>query len=143
MRCVDVSILVYAHRPESPDHDLFRAWLDAARRHPEPLGVSDLVLSGFLRLVTNPRIFREPTPLEIALRFVEAIRDSPAAIPVTPGDRHWAIFTDLCTRVDAKANTVPDAYLAALAIEHGATWVTADRGFGRFPYLRWAHPLDV
>ena len=142
MRCVDVNILVFAHRPEASNHAEHRAWLDAARAASEPLGLSDVVASGFLRVATHPRVFKEPSPLAVAIDFVEALRGSPATIPVTAGDRHWEIFVDLCRRVGASGNTIPDAYLAALAIEHGAVWVTADRGFARFPGLRWEHPLD-
>jgi toxin-antitoxin system PIN domain toxin len=142
MRCVDVNVLVYAHRPESPDHLECRAWLDEARSAHELLGLSDSVLSGFLRVVTHPRIFREPSPLGTAIDFAEGLLRSPAASYVTPGERHWGIFIDLCQAVGARGNVVPDASLAALAIEQGATLVTADRSFGRFPGLRWQHPLD-
>ena len=100
-----------------------------------------MVLSGFLRVVTHPRVFKEPTPLETALEFVEAVRGSPAVIPMEPGDRHWEIFADICRRLDARGNTVPDAYLAAIAVEQGATFVSADRGFAGFPGLRWIDPL--
>jgi uncharacterized protein len=143
MRCVDVNVLVYAHRSEAAEHTRYRAWLEEARVSHELLGVSDLVLSGFLRVVTHPRVFREPTPLATALEFADALRLSPAVQSLLPGDRHWAIFKDLCRRVQAVGNVVPDAFLAALAIEQGATWVTADRTFGRFPGLRWQHPLDA
>lgn len=142
MRCVDVNVLVYAHRPEASRHDEFRRWLDAARREDAPLGIADWVLSGFLRVVTNPKILKEPTPLAIALDFADSLRRAPAVIPLTPGERHWSIFTGLCEAVEASGNLVPDAYLAAIAIESGGTWITADRGFARFPGLRWAHPLD-
>ena len=141
MRCVDVNVLVYAHRPESPDHGGYREWLEEARRGVEPLGIPAIVLSGFLRVVTHPRIFKQPTPLDVALEFLEAVRGSPATVPVLPGDRHWQIFTDLCRQLDAKGNTVPDAFLAAIAIEQGASWVSADRGFAGFPGLHWIHPL--
>jgi hypothetical protein len=142
MRCVDVNVLVYAHRPESPSHAGHREWLDQARRGVEPLGLSSVVASGFLRVVTHPRIFKEPTPLDIALDFLEVLHASPAVVPVMPGDRHWQIFTDLCRRLDARGNLVPDAFLAAIAIEQGATWVSTDRGFAGFPGLHWLHPLD-
>jgi hypothetical protein len=142
VRCVDVNILIYAHRPEGRDHDAYRAWLEGARTDVEPLGISDLALSGFLRIVTNPRVFRDPTPLDTAIEFVDALRASPGSLAISPGDRHWQIFIDLCQRTGATGNRVPDAFLAALAIEHGADLVTADRGFGRFPGLRWFHPLD-
>lgn len=77
MRCVDVNVLVYAHRLESPDHDRYATWLDEARAGDEPLGLSDMVLSGFLRVVTHPRVFKEPTPLASALEFVDALRAAP------------------------------------------------------------------
>ena len=143
MRCVDVNVLVHAHRPESPQHADYRRWLDEARLGGEPLGVSATVSSGFVRIVTHPRIFKEPTPLGVALDFLDALRDSPATVPVLPGSRHWQIFTDLCRRLDAKGNTIPDVFVAAEAIEQGATWMSADRGFAGFPGLRWRHPLDV
>jgi hypothetical protein len=142
MRSVDVNVLVNAHRPEAADRERFREWLDSARRGPEPLGLADVVLSGFIRIVTHPKAFREPTSLDDALGFVDSLRAGPACLRLAPGERHWSIFADLCRRAGATGNRVPDAYLAALAIEHGATWVTADRGFARFPGLRWQHPLD-
>lgn len=142
MRCVDVNVLVYAHRPEAEDHEGYLEWLDDARSSDEPLGLSSLVLSRFLRIVTHPRVFREPSPLRTALEFVENLRQSPAVVSVAPGDRHWSHFTRLLGSTRATGNLIPDAYLAALAIEHGATWYTADRGFARFGGLTWRHPLD-
>ncbi len=141
MLCVDVNVLVYAHRAESPAHDEYRDWLEAARVAPEPLGLADLVLSGFLRVVTHPRVFRDPTPLGLAVDFVEDLRDSDAVVTLAPGERHWGIFLDLCQRAEAKGNLVPDAFLAGLAVEQGATLVTADRGFARFPGLKVVHPV--
>jgi toxin-antitoxin system PIN domain toxin len=142
MRCVDVNVLVYAHRPESPNHEDHREWLEQARKGVEPLGIPATVMSGFLRVVTHPRVFTEPSPLDVALEFAEALHRSPAVVPVAPGERHWHIFTDLCRRLGARGNAVPDAFLAAIAIEQGATWVSTDRGFAGVPGLRWVHPLD-
>jgi uncharacterized protein len=93
-------------------------------------------------VVTHPKLFRQPTPLDTALAFVEVLRTQPNCVPVAPGQRHWEIFTGLCRRTDVKGNLVPDAYLAALAIESGSEWITTDRDFSRFPGLRWRHPLD-
>lgn len=142
MLLADVNPFVYAHRPESPRGEEHREWLTAALQGIEPFGVSELVLSGFLRIVTNHRVFREPTPPAVALAFCDAVLTAPAAVAVRPGARHWEIFRRLCEQVGARANVVPDAFLAALAIEHGATWVTTDRGFARFPGLRWRLPLE-
>src|SRR5262245_22733068 len=141
MLLADVNVLVYAHRPESPLHEDYRAWLSAGITGDEPFGVSELVLSGFLRIVTSHRVNREPTPIDVGLAFCAAVLDAPASVPVRPGARHWSLFVGLCQTVAAKGNLIPDAFHAALAIEHGATWVTTDRGFARFPGLRWALPL--
>lgn len=143
MRCVDVNVLVYASRDDTPDHARYREWLQAARLADEPLGVPSACLSGFLRVVSHPRIFSRPTPLAEALSFAAAVRASPNHVAIEPGPRHWALFVELCRRVQARGNDVPDAYLAALAIEQGATWWSADRGFARFDGLRWRHPLDA
>ena len=142
MRCVDVNVLVYAHRPESPDHERYRDFLERIRREDEPLALSSLVLSGFLRVVTHHRVFREPTPLTTAVEFVQVLRSSPNVVSVSPGDRHWDIFLGLCREIDARGNDVSDAFHAAIAVESGATWYSADRGFARFRSLRWAHPLE-
>lgn len=142
MLFVDVNVLIYAHRPESPDHDRYSEWIEAARRGEEPLGLGDAVLVGFLRIVTNHRIFREPTPLGIAVDYVHQLQTSPSAIRAVPTDRVWDIFAELAEAVGARANTIPDAFLAATAIDLNATMITADRGFARFARLRWTHPLS-
>lgn len=142
MLCVDANVLVYAHRRDVREHAPYAAWLERARRASEPLGVPTLSLAAFLRLVTNPRVFPDPTPLEEALRFADALRSSPNHVAIEPGPRHWTIFRELSVAADARGNLVPDAYLAAVAIEHGALMCSADRDFARFPGLRWRHPLD-
>ena len=141
MTLLDVNVLVYAHREDAADHAAFRDWLTALVSSDEAYGVSELVLSGFLRVVTHPRVFSPPSPPEDALRFVAEIREQPNAVIVAPGARHWDIFAGLCRSGSAKGNLVADAYLAALAIESGSEWITTDRDYGRFPGLRWRHPL--
>lgn len=137
----DVNVLVYAHRQDALRHLDYRNWLLAAASAETGLGLAEPVLAGFLRVVTHPRVFRSPTPLTQALRFVEALRALPATTAIRPGARHWSIFHGLCKSAEAKGNLVPDAFLAALAIESGCVWATTDRDFARFPGLRWIHPL--
>lgn len=103
---------------------------------------SELVLSSCLRIITHPKIFREPTPLAIALEFVDDFRSRSEVNLLGPGPDHWHIFTNLCRDGDARGNLVPDAYHAALALEFGCLWISLDRGFARFPGLRWQHPFD-
>jgi uncharacterized protein len=138
----DVNVLVYAFDETSPHHDHYSSWLQDLVSGERAYGASDLVLSGFLRIVTNPRIFNQPASMPSALEFTERIRKDPACVQVQPGPRHWGIFTRLCRELGVRGDLVPDAYLAALAIESGAELASADRGFARFPNLRWRHPLD-
>lgn len=141
MRLVDVNVLVYAFREDAPGHADFKRWLDGLVVSDEAYAISDHVLAGFLRIVTHPRVFHPSTPLDAALAFARAFRDQPNAVPVTPEARHWDLFARLCRDADARGNLVPDAWLAALAIESGCEFVTTDRDFARFPGLRWTHPL--
>lgn len=141
MLCPDVNVLLYAFRRDSVDHPRYARWLREAMTGAEPVGVSELVLSGVMRLATNHRVFRQPSSTADALAFCEAIRRAPAAVPLRPGAKHWDIFGDLCRGSAATANDIPDAYHAALAVEYGATWITNDRGYARFPGLRWQGPF--
>jgi uncharacterized protein len=137
----DVNVLVYAYRTEAPEHESYALWLREAIASEQAHGVSELVLSRFLRIVTHPRGMTTPAPLESALAFAEELRRQPNAVLLAPGPRHWGIFERLCRNVGATGNLVPDTYLAALAIEHGAELITTDRDFARFPDLSWRHPL--
>lgn len=138
----DVNVLVYAFRRDTTNHEHYRVWLDGMVNGDSSYACSELVLSGFVRVVTHPRIFREPSPLPEALAFAGAVREQPACQLVSPGEQHWSIFVRLCRLAGAKGNLVPDAFLAALAIESGCEWVTTDRDYARFDGLRWRHPLD-
>ena len=142
MILLDVNVLVAAHREDAENHQAIRHWLETELASPAGVGVSELVLSGCLRVVTHPKVFRTPTPLAGALGFVDDLRSRPEVRIYAPGADHWEIFTGLCQRADARGNLVPDAYHAALAMELGCEWISLDRGFGRFPGLRWRHPLD-
>jgi toxin-antitoxin system PIN domain toxin len=137
----DVNVLVYAHRKDSAHHAACRRWLEATLGGEARYAVSELVLSGFIRVVTHRKIFNEPSTLQDALTLAEQIRDQPNASLIEPGERHWTIFRRLCREAKAKGNLVPDAYLAALAIESGCEWITTDRDFSRFPGLKWSSPV--
>lgn len=141
MVLVDVNVLVYAHQKGAARHQEFRGWLEDTVNGEGAYAMSELVLSGFIRVVTNPRVFARPTPLPEALEFAELLRSKANCVRVSPGPRHWGIFSRLCIDVGARGNLVPDAYLAALAIESSSEWITTDRDFSRFPGLQWRHPL--
>lgn len=139
----DVNVLVYAFRADAPDHAAYRGWLETTVASDGAFGVSDLVLSGVVRILTHPRVFSPPERVEDALAFVQALRDQPNCLTIAPGARHWELFARLCRESGAKGNLIPDAYHAALAIESGSEWITTDRDYSRFPGLAWRHPLEA
>lgn len=139
---LDVNVLLYAHKEELPRHPAYAGWLETTVADRQPFALSSGVLSGFVRIATDPKLFSPPSTLEEALAFAVALREQPGCRMLEPGAAHWSIFTGLCRAVSATGNLVPDAYLAAVAVEHGCELVTADRNFARFPGLRWRHLLD-
>lgn len=141
MTLFDINVLIAAHRPDHGDHDGVRPWLKELVESERSFALVDTSVAGFLRIVTNPRIHQRPTPLETALAFIDRLVDRPNYFPLAAGPRHWPIFRELLREADARGNLVPDAHLAAIAIEHGATIATRDRGFARFPGVRWLDPL--
>ena len=141
MQMADVNVLVYAHRRDAPEHAaaarLLRGLVDGG----QPFAASEPVLAGFLRVVTLRNLSPSPTPLDAALEFVTELTSAPNCRLVRPGPRHLGILIDLCRRTGATGKLVADAAHAALAIEHGCEWLTADGDFARFPGLRWRHAL--
>lgn len=140
---VDVNVLLHAHREELPNHARIKAWFDEVVNSPESFALSDLVLSSFVRVVSNPKVFQVPTPTDQAIALTSVLRERENCVVIRPGLRHWGIFVELCLKSGARGNLVADAYLAALAIESGCEWITTDRDFARFPGLRWRHPLEA
>ena len=142
MQSPDVNVLVSAFREDATHHGRCRAWLVEALSSREQVGLSELVLSGVLRVLTHPRIFHPPTPNEAATAFIDALLAQPASASLRPGGGHWRIFRGMLITLRLAGNRIPDAYHAALAIEHGCEWVTLDRGFSAYPGLRLINLLD-
>lgn len=136
----DVNVLVDAFRADSPHHGRVGPWFRALVGSERTVALFEPVLAGFLRVVTHPRVFDPPAPFEAARAFVEALESQPNALRLRAGERHWAIFLALCRASEARGNRLADAYLAALAIEQGCTWISSDRDFARFPDLDWRPP---
>lgn len=141
MQLPDVNVLIYAHREDAPEHARYATWLRALTASAEPFALSEIVLAGFIRLVTNKKIFSPPTPMETAIAFCQRLATRPRAVMVRPTPRHWEVFVELCR--DTEGPLVSDAYLAALAIEHGCELISTDSDFARFAGLRWRHPLSA
>ena len=133
----DVNVLLYAFRGDSADHSRYRDWLDAVVNGPAVYGMSSQVLASVIRIATNPKVYVHPSPLSRTIEFADLLLTQPHCRRVTPGPRHWDLYTDLLRSARATGNFSQDAWLAALAIEHGCEWVTSDGDFGRFPGLQW------
>lgn len=140
MRMPDVNVLVYAHREETAGHARYAEWLTALASGVEPFALSEPVMHGFVRVVTNARIFEPASTSEQAFRFLDALLKRPNCCVLRPGAGHWGIFRQLCEEKKLRGKLVADAAHAALAIETGCEWVSADTDFARFaPELRWQH----
>jgi hypothetical protein len=137
----DVNLLVYAHRKDTQHHDAARRWVEDLIRSDRAYGMAELVVSAFVRIVTHPRVFNPPSPLDAALAFAGEVMTPGHAVRIAPGLRHWDIFGRLCRESNAKGNLVADAYLAALAIESGCDWVSTDGDYARFEGLVWTRPF--
>ncbi len=132
--------MLAAARRDHTSWPIARPWLERLQAEGEAFGVPDVVWASFVRLTTNRRIFEVPMDLAEAFAFVRAVSGQPAYVPLRPGPRHLELFERLCSEGDATGDLVPDAQLAALAIEHAAELVSFDRDFARFPGLRWTRP---
>ena len=142
MNLCDVNVLVYAHRADATmQHAEYKNWLNHAINSEAAFGISEAVLSGFVRVVTNKRIFGRPTTIAEALSFCDNLLNRDQCRILRPGPRNWSIFRRLCMESNVYGNLIPDAWLAALAIEYDCTVVTVDSDFSRFKSLKWRHPL--
>ncbi len=142
MILVDANILLYAQDSLSPHHQQAREWWDGRLSQGGPVCLCWTVLSAFIRIGTNHRVFDHPLSLEQALARVQSWLDQPFTRVVRPTEQHWTIFQQMLTDGQAVANLVTDAHLAALAIEHGCELASTDSDFARFPKLKWSNPLS-
>jgi uncharacterized protein len=142
MILLDANLLVYAHVTSLSQHHAARSWLDSRLNGPTPVGLPWPTLLSFVRLVSNPRIFEHPQPISKAWKQVDDWLTCPVAWIPQPTERHREILGSFLTDTLGRSNLVPDAHLAALAIEHGLTLCSTDRDFARFPNLRWEDPLQ-
>jgi hypothetical protein len=137
----DVNVLIYAFYENVDEHPAYARWLNQARRDGEDLLYPDSVLLGFLRIVTSPRIYAQPAPLGQALAFTTALLRGRHSRTVEDHESVWSAFDRLVAGdAQIRGTMVPDAYLAAVAISHKARLATRDRGFSRFPGLKWFDP---
>jgi len=138
---LDANLLIYAHVESFTQHPRARRWVDAQLSGEVPVGIPWVSVIAFLRIVTNPRVFERPAPIDDAWRQVRDWLSADVSWVPEPTARHADVLGSLLAATGAHAALVPDAHLAALAIEHGLTLQSTDRDFARFPRLRWNNPL--
>jgi toxin-antitoxin system PIN domain toxin len=141
MRVLDLNLLLYAVNRDTPHHSKARRWLSEAISGEAPIAIPWVVVLGFLRISTNPRVFPRPLSPEQALSVVDGWLTRPCVRILDPGPEHWRVFRGLLAESGLAGNLTTDAHLAAIAIEHGAELVSTDTDFARFPGLRWIDPL--
>ncbi len=101
MDLFDVNVLVYAYREDSPNHEAYRHWLEGLIQGEETYGFTDIVISGFLRIITHTGIFSPPSEIGSAIEFANQVRNQPNCVQIYPGPRHWPIFIRLCQQINA------------------------------------------
>ena len=140
MILVDANVLLYAYQPRSEFHQRCRAWVEEAFSGEEPVCLAWVTVLAFIRISTNPRIFEQPLLAAEATAAVSSWLERPTVSVLEAGERCWEIFRRLLVEAQVSGPLVMDAFLAALALENGATLVTTDRDFTRFPNLKLRNP---
>jgi len=140
---VDANLLLYAYHPRAEQHASSRAFIESALSGSEPVCFSWSTLWAFLRISTNPHAFEFPLSLSEVDAAVESWLSQPVVGILEPGERHWEILRRLVREGQCVSASITDAALAAIAVEHGATLHTTDRGFARFPGLSFRNPLQT
>lgn len=137
----DVNVLVYAYRADSPSNDTYREWLRRAVVGRDVIGLTDVTAAGFVRVVTNRKVFADPSPVVSAVQFVTRLLEAPQVRWVGESRSSWQRFGRIAQEdAGVVGNRVPDAYIAAIAMAHGARIATSDRGFGRYSGLQFFDP---
>ena len=141
MILVDANLLLYAHISSMPQHAASRAWLEKTLNETARVGLPWPSLTAFVRIATNPRVFERPEGVGEAWGQIEQWLDCPSVWVPAPTERHREVLGTLLLAAGAVGNLVPDAHMAALAVEHGLTLCSTDSDYARFAGLRWENPL--
>lgn len=141
MIVLDANVLLYAYDRTSSKHRAARRWVEDVLSSPAPVGLPWLAVYAFLRIVTNQNLPGQRYSMKEAIEVVESWLEQPNVRLLGPGDRHWDHFKDALLSGQVRGRTVTDAAFAALTTEHGGILHSCDRGFGRFPHLRWRDPV--
>jgi len=138
----DINLLVYAYNLDAPRHVHARRWLENLLSGKTPVGFPWVVVHGFIRIMTHPRVMMRPLKPEQAVEHVQSWLRVPITSIIEPGRRHLAILGELLGRIGAAGSLTTDAVIAALALEYQAELHSNDTDFMRFPGLRWINPVE-
>jgi len=137
----DINLLVYAHNLRVPQHRKALAWWEKCLQAQEGVALAWVVIQGFVRITTHPKIFQNPMPVADALGRVEDWLTLPHVQIIHPPQNHFQTWSAQLIQLGSAGNLTTDAHLAALAIERGLVLHTTDADFSRFPGLKWKNPL--
>lgn len=140
MILVDANVLLYAYEPRSEHHQKCRNWVEKAFAGEEPVCLAWVTILAFIRIITNPLVFESPLTAAEATDVVASWLARPAVFILEAGERRWELLRALLTDSQISGAHVMHAFLAALALENGATLVSTDREFSHFPTLQWSDP---
>jgi uncharacterized protein len=142
MIAIDTNILVYAHREDADWHERAVAALTQLAESPGEWAIPWPCLHEFLGIVTHPRIFRTPTPIDLAVGQIDAWLESPSLVVLSENDEYADRLREVVLSARVAGARVHDARVAALCVSHGVRelW-TADRDFSMFPAVRARNPL--
>ena len=141
MISLDVNVLVYAFRQDSVKHEECRDWLTKQIRNRNGLVLIDIVLVGFLRICTHSKIFREPSSISEATNFLTVMISNPNVTLTSSTPETWHMFSRILDKINVQGNKILDAWLAAIAMERNATWISTDSDFNLFPNLKLLNPF--
>jgi len=142
MRLIDANLLIYAYATSLPDHRATKEWLDSTLNGIPRVGIPWESSMAFLRIVTNPRVFERPAPIAAAWDQVKNWLDAPTVWIPSATEKHAEVLNQLLAMSGLGPNHIPDAHLAAIAIEHGLVLCSSDRDFDRFPGVKTENPLS-
>jgi toxin-antitoxin system PIN domain toxin len=142
VKLVDLNVLLYAVNSAAPLHRRVLPWWERAVNGNDPVALCWPVISGFIRLSTRPGLFPRPLSVDAACARVERWLELPVVCVISESESHWSLLKHLLAEVGSAGNLTTDAHLAALALSHGATLVSCDNDFARFPGLRWENPAS-
>lgn len=137
----DLNLLVYAYNSDAPAHRRAKAWWESCLSETRPVGLSWVVILGYLRLMTSRRVLVDPFTPQEAIGHIQSWLERTHVQILQPGPRHLDLLDSLMQEAQASGDLTTDVHLAALAIEHQAELHSNDGDFSRFPGLRWTNPL--